>query len=185
MNLRATSGIAIDLGTPALGVADLGYVPVKQEQDEWCWAACIEMVLHKSGDTSKQQGDLADAAFGETGCLLAPKSSFCDRPIQIDHFGTEYNRYGFNCVGPSGALSFAQIQAEIAAGRPVQVGVLWTLGGGHAVLVTGWDQQGTDQFVRVDDPDHGSTGMKHYSELLTAFGEGTWSYSWTMIAKSS
>src|SRR3954470_6457479 len=75
------------LGGPAL-------VPyVDQEQGEWCWAACMQMVLQAKG-SSPSHCQMACQAFGHLTCCPFPSSSQCDLPLPIDSISSEWGRYG-------------------------------------------------------------------------------------------
>ena len=167
MSLRTAAGIpiSISLEAAALGGKDLGFTPELQEQTEWCWATCLKMVLEKNGDSSKHQCDFANAAYELTGCCLAPSSSLCNSPLPVLQYSQEYNRYGFgaNYVGDS--ISFSAIQFEVNSGNPVQVGIAWNGGGGHAVLITGWDEDGSGDIVIWTNSLDKSINHTNYIEL--------------------
>ena len=85
------------------------------------------------------------------------------------------------------------IKAEIALGRPIQVGILWDEdegGGGHAVLVKGWTQTDPEALL-IDDPLRESTvgesrfgsGLATHRDLRDANGHGRWRYTWTNLIK--
>ena len=85
-------------------------------------------------------------------------------------------------------LNIQEIKTEIAANRPIQVGILWSQGGGHAVLIKGWAPTSPETLV-IDDPLRDSPlhpaadglGRATHDELLAAFGHGSWRYTWTNL----
>ncbi|MDG3008448.1 papain-like cysteine protease family protein [Paludisphaera mucosa] len=183
MALQIVEGISITLESTTLGGKDLSIEPKLQEQSEWCWAACLDMVLEANADFSKNQCDFANAAYELTGCCLAPSSSLCNQPIPVIQFRQEYERYGFAAQFYNGSISFNAVKLEVDADRPVQVGVSWTGGGGHAMLITGWDQEGTEQFVFVTNSLDRTKTRVRYSDFLTVSNQGTWNWSWTGIKR--
>jgi len=84
MPLLKATGLTIILpGAPvapaAPGATQLLNVPYfRQEQTNWCWAACCEMVFHYYGDAGIRQCDMATAQFGGD-CCTAPASSGCNQ----------------------------------------------------------------------------------------------------------
>jgi hypothetical protein len=84
-----------------------------------------------------------------------------------------------------------RIKAEIAANRPIQVGILWDEhegGGGHAILIKGWTQT-VPEALLIDDPLRESlvgtsrfvSGQATHEDLVDALGHGIWRYTWTNL----
>jgi len=77
------------------------------------------------------------------------------------------------------------MEIEIAANRPVEIGVAWTAGSGHVMLIAGTDNSKGVEYVDLKDPwptrKGGKSGLVLYSELLTAFGRGKWKWTWIGI----
>jgi len=162
-------------------------VPVpwrKQEQTQWCWATCMQMVfLHDDPATNRTQCQLANAAFGNSGCCQSPSSSLCNNALGIYSISAEWSRYGYHSAYQDSSLSFEAIKTEISAGRPVEIGLKWTNGGGHAVLIVGFEIDGAEQLVIVNDPWRGQVNVT-YIELLVAYGDGQWQWSWTGLQRN-
>jgi hypothetical protein len=78
------------------------------------------------------------------------------------------------------AVQMSYLISEVAAGRPVQVGLGWMGGGGHVALVRGTGVAASGQFVIVNDPKYGS-GSVLYVNLLSAYNLGSWQYTWVSI----
>ena len=124
-----------------------------QVEDEWCWAASAEMIMSYLGE-SVQQCAQANYRFGRTDCCTNASSESstteCDQPgwPNWTNWGFTYSETAYGT-----ALTFAQIQAEIAANRPVGFAWAWTGGGGHYMVATGTtiDSTGT-QWVSINDP---------------------------------
>ncbi len=184
MALRV-EGKPIPLVEGVLAGKDLGIAPQLQEQTEWCWATCLKIVLEANGVAGKHQCDFPNAAFSLTGCCLAPSSSMCNSPIPIVQFATEYNRYGFRANYQAGSLSFIALQNELNAGNPIQIGIIWKggYGAGHALLITGWDQDEGGSLVLWTNSLDNSFNHTHYDDFLTNFAQWEWKWSWTGIKK--
>ncbi len=186
-------GIPIPLPTgkaSELGSARSGRVTavreIRQEQSNWCWAACMEMVLRgHRGDSARSQGELANMAFGQTACTIEGDNSQCNLTLSTLVVAPMWENVGFRArKSASDTITFVQIKQEISAGRAIEVGLSFGLGQGHAVLVVGWQEIGNDEKVVVLDPAKSIGGEKviHYSELENAYHyAGRWRWTWTRI----
>lgn len=144
---------------------------LRQEQTNWCWAASIQMVLRHDGNNAVRQCDLATTLFGGA-CCSAPSSSVCNQgatPAQQVQVLSAYGRTGNNI---NGQASYSTIQLEIGANRPVTAGIHWNGGGGHRVVIRGWNDD-NGQRIDVCDP-LGGRGLIYYSDLQSGFGMGNW-----------
>ena len=143
------------------------------------------MVLHSPlGNLTVSQCEMATNAHGQPGCCETPTSSLCNRPLVIPKVEEEWDRYNFDSTYHDDHLPFSTIQSEIDAGRPIEVGFTWSGGGGHAVLVVGYEQVSpADKRVFVYDPWHGPVPDLNLDELRAAYGAGTWRWSWYRIQR--
>lgn len=131
-----------------------GFPFYQQTQSNWCAIAAAEMILAYYGSTIGQcEG--ANVDFHRSDCCNSPSSSVCN-PGTGSFTGTPLDYYGVGYTGASSQLSYAQFTAEIDAGRPVSIGYNWNSGGGHALNVSGYDNDSGSQWMYIDDP--GSTG---------------------------
>ncbi|HEY1377033.1 MAG TPA: papain-like cysteine protease family protein [Gemmataceae bacterium] len=187
MPLEVHSGrtISMSLGglalVDALGGQSLNVPFLEQKQSQWCWAACIQMLLQKDGDVTTQQCNLANAAFELNGCCSAPSSSLCDQPLPIAQVSSEWERYGYGSSYAPGSVNINTVKFEIGSQRAIEVGLKWNSGGGHAILIVGWDE---GDYVVFRDPANGP-GSSPIGEVITAFGQGQWGWSWTGIKKGT
>lgn len=153
---------------------------IAQRAENWCWAACAQMLQEGLHKPVLQQCEMARirAAAENPGmhvrCCEKPISSECDKGCFPE---TIYSRLGIQVTRQESSLSAEALDAELRAGRPVQVYQL--LGGttGHVVLVIGRTAAG---YYHVLDPREG-TLMRQYSELLAPSGDGQWRLSYTGI----
>ena len=169
MPLRVIQRKPINFGTPPLGARTINVPQIPQQQTQWCWAACADMVLHYYGNTEVQQCDFANWLFGLSGCCSSPSSELCNRPCRVADVSGVYSNWSIRGTPMNRTVSFSTLQSEINAGRPVEVAYQWRGGGGHVAIICGWDTNSTGPFVRVNDPAYGSGGV-YYSELLNAYG---------------
>lgn len=185
MALRQLRGTKILLTPAALGGQRQLAIPmIAQEQTEWCWAACIEMVVkYDEPDNKLQQCELANGAFGNTSCCKSPKSSLCNRPLPIPAVSLEWSRQGYSCINEAGEVKWNDLVGEVLKGRPIECALLWNKGGGHAVLIVGFDEDPTGQWVFVNDPWELEKKIL-FSELQKAYGSGKWRYTWHLINRS-
>ena len=146
---------------------------VRQEQTQWCWAACAVMVLRYYGSSVKQC-ELADRMFGLSGCCNAPSSSVCNDSISEGGICALYNDFGLSCNGYSGTITMDMIESEINQDRPVEccfkLGTLVS----HAVVIIGYYD---DASVLYMDPLFGETWA--YYEDFANFTPSGYSGIWT------
>jgi hypothetical protein len=150
-----------------------------QEQTEWCWAACAQMVLKFYGNDAMQQCDLASRLFGRS-CCDDPGSPLSNEPAQVPDIAGVYGQWGRSALFVQGQVPFETLQNEINANRPVEIGFQWNDGTGHQVLVCGWNIDSTGPYLMVNDPQWGS-GAVYYVNLQAAYGWGSWLWTWQSI----
>jgi Papain-like cysteine protease AvrRpt2 len=154
---------------------------VAQRAEEWCWAACIQMVLNRLG-VNVQQCDVANRVFNQTVCCDTPEAGVCNQPVGPGDIVPAYQKCGHQAQLISHPLSFQDLQSEIlGGGRPVEVGMAWTGIGGHVAMVWGAKMGPQGPLLLVNDPKYGS-GSVYYVNLLRAYGLGTWQWTWVSIS---
>lgn len=120
-----------------------------QETEKWCWAASGEMVMKTLRPRTKvTQCDEANRRFGLSEC--------CDRPTPIkcvEGGWPEFSKYNFNYEVKQGPLDFNEVQHEIFCDkRPFAFAWHWVGGGGHMMVVTGYEIVNGTRYVIKDDP---------------------------------
>jgi hypothetical protein len=152
---------------------------IVQEQRKWCWAASAQMVLEHCGFATTQC-DIAAGLLNKS-CCRTPRA--CNVGCKSDGVDQIYNQFGINSQYQPSSLPFTSIQAEINAKRPIQVGLNWAKGGGHLAIITGWEQDTSGDWVRVNDPDptRPRPVIIRYARLVQAYGQGSWVTSWTNL----
>ena len=149
-------------------------LPVKlvgQQTNSWCWATTLQMSVALSATIAPQCAQ-ANARFGRNDCCNSPTPASC-----IQGGWPDYARVNHNSMTTAWgtALTFAQIRAEIDAGRPVNFSWGWTGGGGHIMVAGGYkvDSLG-NQWVWKNDPWPVGTGASSYisyAEYVSAAGD--------------
>jgi hypothetical protein len=143
---------------------------VFQEQNEWCWAACTQMIAAFLGNSGVKQCELANFLHDQTDCCQNPGSDACNQPCPFEDVLPVYDHIGISGVMDNHAETVQVMLTELQAKRPFEVAVVWLGGGGHVVLVRGIYADGT---FAVNDPWNGA-GPVSYLGLLTAGGLGRW-----------
>ena len=183
MPIRTQNGRTIPLQASTSTGAKLRVPHKYQQQSNWCWAACAEMVMRYRGNTNTDQCDLANWLFNLTVCCSQGSSPQCNNPCTVSQVSNVYINYGIQSVLSGGTISFAAIQSEINGQRPVEVGLKWNKGTtGHLVIIQGWQHNRVGQYVHLNDPAPGyGPQLVLYTDLLKAFQKGQWVLTWTSI----
>jgi len=142
-----------------------------QEQNQWCWAASGLTIARFLGYGSNvSQNTFCDYSRGY------PAGSQCpNQPGELTYVQRGYQALGLRPGTVTSALSFASVQSEIGARRPIETGIYWTAGGGHAQVIYGYDTSG---LVYYGDPWPSSqrySAMAHSSYVRN--GQFQWAQS--------
>lgn len=136
------------------GVVDRFVVPA-QRWHNWCWAALGAGIAVWSGK-KVSQCQLASTLCQPNDCCgpsgSDPHMCNVEKPL-----ADALRAVGFDSPAQSGSPSFATIQSEVKAQRPVCIRIKWSDGGGnHFIAVSGWRQsQDGTTYLLIDDPDGG------------------------------
>lgn len=157
----------------------------KQEQTQWCWAACGSMIYYVY-----HTGTISQCAFVRTSqvrgntissdCRYLPsKGDPCSTPsafnkpqILFDCYGSirdVLNSYGISSTRHDYAFSTSQLSSAMGARKMCIAGWGWNGGGGHVVVVNRYKNGN----VYLNDPYWGARIMT-YSNFKRADGQGTW-----------
>jgi hypothetical protein len=161
-----------------------GYPLDLQEESEWCWAAVSQSVARFFDPQSGlKQCDIAAQVTNQPGCCGNIRE--CNAPARLT------DALPVALAGkPSGAslkqvvsrpLRFDELQRELDAGRPVCIRIGWDGGGGHFIVLTGYQVLSSgDQHVDVADPLYPDCTVD-YDELTNAYhGDGQWTHSFLL-----
>jgi hypothetical protein len=169
-------GLRNRFAAPAPGApAPLAVPYIKQEQTNWCWAACCEMVFDFNSVVTVRQCDMATSQFGGN-CCVTPSSAVCNQGNWPENV---YPQYTFQCLRTNAAFTAAAVQTEINAGRPVEVYYAWTGGGAHVALIIGYYDNGD---FEVNDPWYGP-GRRTDASVRAAYNFGAWTITYSNLRK--
>jgi hypothetical protein len=178
MPLTTSKRIPIPPPAPGAPAPETNVLParwIEQEQLNWCWAACCEMVFKMNGAITDSQCEIVTTRFA-IPCCANPASDQCDRGEWPE---TVYPLYGYHCSPAWQVISFDDICQEIDDGRPVEVYYAWAGpdGGAHVALIVGYYSNGE---LEVFDPAYGP-GPRTYDYIREAYGQGEWQLTYTEI----
>lgn len=105
-----------------------------QQQSNWCWAAGGNTIAAYYG-YSYSQNQFCNVAFGRSVNSTCPNSQASLAEVQnaLSWIGINPGSY------VNGYLRYSTVQTEIDAGRPVEVRIQWSSGGGHMNVLYGYD----------------------------------------------
>lgn len=147
-----------------------------QQQTQWCWSAlAVSVARYYEAATPWAQCTLAGAVLAVATCCQRGSAPECNRPfvlhVPLDTVGK------LNVAFPT-ATPFENVLAEIGGERPVACRVGWYHGGGHFVVLYGFDDPEGRQWVFVADPWWG-TSIYPYAGFASAYrGAGRWTHTY-------
>lgn len=150
---------------------------VAQDESEWCWAACSEMVLRAYG-YSNDQTEIANWAVSGADCTNDLYGTTYSVDQILRHFGNiSTNHTPFNPSTGGGNLKKEHVINEIEGGRPFLAGLYRATTRHHVVLVTGFTGSGIgsdmDNII-YKDPDGGVRGERSYAEFVQFAYDQEW-----------
>ncbi len=156
------------------GIGYLGFVEQLQLQTEWCWAATSTSVAHYYNSASPwTQCTVANKAQGQTTCCQNGASSACNVPWYLDQALTIVGHFASEIGGQP---SLSQLISEIDAKRPFGIRLGWNGGGGHFVIIDGYDNTDpANPTIEVKDPIY-QTSTQDFNTFPSTYQGGA---SWT------
>ncbi len=167
----------------------LSFKMQRQLQSDWCWAAIASSLSkHYNPDSPWCQCKLASRMIrsekpGDTNCCSRPYTRdiahTCNQPQLLERA----LRIAGRLAAPptAGPLTFANIQKEILAGRPVCVRIRWARATvGHFVMIYGCTKSKRGgHWLYVEDPLYGNSTWL-YGEFCGnyQYAEGRWSHTY-------
>jgi len=116
-----------------------------QQQTNWCWAATGDSVAAYFGK-SYTQNQFCNLAFGRAIDSTCPnnQATLANDQNAFGQIGISKGTY------ITGTVAYNTVVGEIAANRPVMTRILWASGGGHMMVLTGYDT--SNSTVQYYDP---------------------------------
>lgn len=125
----------------------LAFIIQPQQQSEWCWAAVAASIANfYEGNKKVKQCDIVNKMLILDDCCDDGSSASCNQQF---HLEPTLRRIRHLQRSQPGQPDFTQVVAEMTAGRPLAVRIVWSEGGGHAVVVYGVTD---DRKVQIADP---------------------------------
>src|SRR5262249_20040890 len=118
-----------------------------QHQSNWCWAASGQMVTEYFGHGVSQcrQGDDQNG-FSHRCTLPTPGACNVGGTTRIDN-------YGFTRTVVTSPLPFKSLQCELSSDQRAMIFDLrWDGGGGHTIVLRGYDASNNEQWLWVNNP---------------------------------
>lgn len=147
----------------------LNFTIQPQEQTEWCWAAVTASIANFfAGNSNMKQCALVNNATLRSDCCDEGDSDPCNQPFALD---TALRRLSLLQKTQRGQPGFKAVADEIAAGRPLAVRILWSEGGGHAIVVYGVTD---DRRLHIADPENANDDILVPFDGFTYKDIGSW-----------
>lgn len=155
-------------------------VPLRpQLAANWCWAACVEMIVTwKDERSTLRQCELASRQFMAM-CCTSPVTVVCDQPLSIGKIQPLWHDHGVGAVYFATPLDPQFVLNEVSAGRPVQLAIFRNRAG-HVVLVS--EAADDPSKVVVLDPaprGQGTRTVATLDHLRSGLDIGRWRFTWT------
>lgn len=147
-----------------------GFPAVAQAKSNWCWAASSVSILQYYGISTSQCAFYSHVK-GTNGCSTNEAEAYGTVQEGIHDFGVSSWNH-------SGALTYAEVKNQIDnQGSPIYVSWKWntSTGGGHAVVIYGYDTYGGNDWIQHMDPSGGTKTSMLYSNVKGGSGYNqTW-----------
>jgi papain like cysteine protease AvrRpt2 len=171
----ARSAVQRLLGSGPPSQLQLTFTIQSQEQWRWCWAAVASSVsLHYDSTSGWSQCVLANTELGQTSCCLNGSTNQCNRDWYLDR---ALRRTDNLSRWVPAAIGLSAVELEVAETHLVGVRIEWSGGGGHFVVIKGY-QEGGAGFLHIEDPFDGYSFVS-YGTFRTAYqGSGSWTHTY-------
>jgi hypothetical protein len=170
---------------------------IRQLRSNWCWAACVDMVLNYYEQPEIRQCDVVGKKLDEP-CCDDPFNADYNVTCHQDDMRSVWEKLGIHSrshlgqpTGDNGWVGQNKLVDELNQQRPVELGLKWQGSGGHAIIVHGWKNSSNGMFFLVNDPLNwgdeevpelvNGKGKVLYDELREAYGMGKWRWTWTEL----
>jgi hypothetical protein len=153
-----------------------GMTNCNQECSNWCWATSATMAASAFGGGSQCNSEEAKVAGHEfhTSCS-GSCSTKCNQGGTTSEIADGIKFLSGHSYSTGGALSQQKLDSALQHG-PVVIGVQWTLGGGHAITISG----GSGGNYKGHDPE-GYAINTNYAGLTTyrpPYAQGRYTGKW-------
>ncbi len=156
-------------------------IRVAQEQENWCWAASVQMLQNHAGLPARAQCEIASTRLGRPCC---PEPAACNVRLHFDRVTNLLAENGLASTRARCQLDGDRFWAEIFHGRPVLLADVFENGtDGHLRVAFGWQQlRRGPLLVRVADPAGKAPRGKSIESIpLEALRRSRWRDTWYRI----
>jgi hypothetical protein len=194
--LKTNARTQVGKPSPSEGM-DLPIDPnVIQNNTDWCWAACVLVVLElkqiapPAASTKWTQCLVASSVPGFTGLACCPDKPVtggnnpCNQGLTTDEVDGLFHQDGIHSVLTPQSLANADaVIGELNKTNPVGIRIAWTAASGHMLLVYGWHRRNAKATPSFDvfDPVEGPGVIVSFGELLNYHRRGTWTHTFTNL----
>jgi hypothetical protein len=152
----------------------LSFTMQAQLASNWCWAATSNSVSHFYWSLSTwTQCKIVNAELGRTDACNTPTPAGANIPWYLDKALDRTHNFVSIHAAPA---TFAQIRAEIDAGRPMGARIGWNGGGGHFMVIYGYSTWLGQEYVDIDDPIYGKSHLTLEDFSTNYQGSGSWTH---------
>jgi len=160
------------------GYTRLGVRLIGQERNKWCGPASIQMIAAFVTGRTPTQARIQHAAT----------RTFENRGTTMSQIRTALRHYRVNSTRRNRAATWNEVRRSIDRERPILARIGWRRGGGHAVVITGYEQARNGNFLLINDPwpvNRGKRWRVRFGDFRDhAYGknrgsEGRWTHSQT------
>jgi len=164
----------VAVGTlPPLGGAPtaLMFTMETQQQSNWCWAAAATSIFKFYSNSNQwSQCSVAGSCLSQSCCT---NPGPCNQPFYLD---SALNVTGNLATTITSSDSYANVQVEINANKPIGCHISCNGGGGHFVAIYGYDAATQD--IEIGDPWYGPSIIPYNTFLNNYQGSGVWDFTY-------
>ncbi|TMR03846.1 hypothetical protein ETD83_09605 [Actinomadura soli] len=153
---------------------ELQITQLVQEQNQWCWAASGLTIAKFHGKGNVSQNEFCNLARNRQSGTQCP-----NQPGYLQWDQTAFQKLGLSPGQVTGPMSYQAVVTEIDAKRPIETGIYWTAGGGHAQVIYGYNGQtlsygdpwpSSPRYGQMSHSSYQSNGQFRWGEALSKVG---------------
>lgn len=153
----------------------------KQKEDLWCGPACLQMVCNYVTRKKISQKKLHKACTGNSR----------NTTVTVSQMKKAARKQGMSVHAYHRPLSEAEVATQIVGNKPIIARIGWKNGGGHVVVIKGYECINIEEmYIYINDPwpDTGEqkikyTDFKDHAYEANGGGEGEWTHSLAKFKK--
>jgi len=155
-------------------VTTLPFTMQPQKQTNWCWSAVATSTSHYYESQSRwEQCGVVNEELGVATCCDNGGDDSCNQPWYLDRALQRVGRFGAMSAEKA---AWATLSQEVDARRPLCLRIGWNGGGGHFVVVSGYDTAA--EMIDVKDPFFGDSSVTYATFPDAYHTGGLWTHSY-------